>query len=448
MTTDTTSTIRRIAGAVAVAGLAVACTPPPPPPELPELPSLRPCPTGTDSERTPAALRDERALAAASRVARQAGGTPGTGSGQVVISTRNPDGSGDLLVVDAAAARATTARALADGAEVISVETNDTVRLLEPSGSVHPSAAPAGTTAPASGRSADALRILQWPLDRWNVESLWTRSRGAGTRVAVIDTGVQADHPDLFGQVLAGQTFLRGGTSRPIGTVDGNGHGTHVAGTIAARSGNGTGIAAVAPDTRIVPVKVLDDDGYGTDADIAYGIAWATNQGVDVINLSLGGPRSEAVGIAVHHAVCNGVVVVAAAGNSGPRALPSYPAAAEDVIGVAASDPSDHLALFSSRGWWVDVTAPGVHVLSTLPTSLDPAGYNSWSGTSMAAPHVAGVAALLASANPTWTPAQIADALTRTATDRGPAGRDDGYGYGVVDPGRALAHRPAPAPAG
>lgn len=150
------------------------------------------------------------------------------------------------------------------------------------------------------------------------MNSAWARSCGAGTRVAVIDTGVQADHPDLIGQVLAGQTFLDGGQDRPTTAADGHGHGTHVAGTVAARAGNRIGIAGVAPDTRIVPVKVLEDEGFGTDAVVAYGIAWATVQHVDLINPSLGGPPSTAISLAVHHAVCSGVTLVFAAGNSGP----------------------------------------------------------------------------------------------------------------------------------
>ncbi len=458
-TNHTHRPVRLLAAAlVVIASLTVACTPTTPPEPVPtmprppaeqlaQLPSLTPCPTGTATAPTP--LRDDRAVTAAVRAASDAEDNGRADPGQVVISTQEADGSGDLIVVDAEQAPATVVALIAQGTDVVSVEPNQTVRVLEPTGSVGATAtAPtAPVAAPTAARSNDGLRARQWSLDRWRMETAWTISRGTGTRVAVIDTGVQADHPDLAGQVLAGQTFLSGGAVRPVAAIDGHGHGTHVAGTIAARTGNRIGIAGVAPAARIVPVKVLEDEGYGTDADVAYGIAWATQQQVDVINLSLGGPPSNAISLAVHHAICNGVTVVAAAGNSGPWSPPSYPAADEGVIGVAASAPGDALAIFSSHGSWVDVTAPGDAVLSTVPTYLNRIGYKNMSGTSMAAPHVAGVAALLASANPTWTPAEIAAALTATATDRGPAGRDDGYGHGVAEPGRALAYRPAPPPA-
>jgi subtilisin family serine protease len=180
----------------------------------------------------------------------------------------------------------------------------------------------------------------------------------------------------------------------------------------------------------VLPVRVLGDDGLGWDVDTASGIVWAVDAGADVINLSLAidvsSPQLEA---AVDYAERAGVVVVAAAGNGGPSGKMPYPARYGTVVAVAASSPLSLIAGFSTWGPHVDVAAPGVGIVSTVP-----GGYMSLSGTSMAAPHVAGVAALVAASDPSYTPAQLRARLSYTATDAGLPGRDDAFGAGIIDP--------------
>jgi subtilisin family serine protease len=196
-----------------------------------------------------------------------------------------------------------------------------------------------------SKRANDTLRRQQWALSRLHAEKVWRKSSGRGAVVAVVDTGVQASHPDLKGQVLRGRDFVDGDRS----ANDRNGHGTHVAGTIAARANNHRGIAGVAPSARILPVRVLDSAGNGNTYNAARGIVWAVNRGADVINLSFAGnqidPQMQA---AVDYAVRHDVVVVAAAGNQGCSGPTTYPAALPGVIGVAASNRHDRIAPFST----------------------------------------------------------------------------------------------------
>jgi subtilisin family serine protease len=178
--------------------------------------------------------------------------------------------------------------------------------------------------------------------------------------------------------------------------MDDQGHGTHVAGTIAGlgRPINGTAVYGVAPKARLMPVKVLDEQGGGSVSSIVEGINWATSHGAQVINMSLGAPEgSPSLRRAIQRALSRGVTVVAASGNEGPDNGPSYPAAYPGVIAVAASDPNDRLAKFSSRGDYVSFIAPGVKILSSIPGGK----YAELSGTSMACPHVSGLAALAVS---------------------------------------------------
>ena len=291
----------------------------------------------------------------------------------------------------------------------------------------------------------DEHRGSQWNLDRIHAPAAWERSTGAGVVIAVIDTGVEGTHPDLRGHVLTGYDAIAGVEG---GDVDDNGHGTHVAGIAAALTGNGRGIAGVAPDARILPVKVLDADGGGYTSDTAEGIVWAVDNGAQVINLSLGADTPTAAEeAAVGYARENGVTVVAAAGNERTEGSPtSYPAAYDGVIAVAATDSSDRVAYYSNRGDYVDVAAPGSSIVSTYPSELvedadpmaGPVDYGRLSGTSMAAPHVAAVAALLKSYRPGLTPDGIEEALEGSAVDLGPAGFDDDHGYGRVDAAAAI----------
>lgn len=210
------------------------------------------------------------------------------------------------------------------------------------------------------------------------------------------------------------------------------GHGTHVAGVIAAQTGNGIGIAGGCPSCRLLVAKT---DGFlfglMTDASIAEGINWSVNSGAKVINLSLGGPqRSTVLKNAIDRATSRGVVVVAAAGNEG-TSTKSYPAAYKNVIAVAATGKRDERAGFSSFGDWVDVAAPGVDILSTYP-----GGYRSLDGTSFSSPHVAALAGLLSSQGRSRP--EIHRRILTTAVDRGPTGRDPFYGEGRINAAAAV----------
>ncbi|MBI2387046.1 MAG: S8 family peptidase [Elusimicrobia bacterium] len=229
-----------------------------------------------------------------------------------------------------------------------------------------------------------------WGINRVHAPAAWPLTEGKGVKVAVIDTGIDAGHPELSGSVDGGYSAITK-TENPADYQDDNGHGSHVAGTIAAKK-DGKGVVGVAPKARLYAVKVLDADGSGNLSDVIDGIVWAAKNKMDVANMSLGAPvDSEAMKRAVRFARGSGVVIVAAAGNSGGSV--GFPGAYEDTIAVAASDSNDKLAGFSSRGPEVDFIAPGVDVLSAKMGG----GFASYSGTSMAAPHVAGLAALAVS---------------------------------------------------
>ncbi|MFI5934672.1 S8 family peptidase [Actinoplanes sp. NPDC051494] len=290
----------------------------------------------------------------------------------------------------------------------------------------HAAAVPAGT---------DPYRADQWDFATIGVTRAWEHSTGAGVIVAVIDTGVDATHPDLAGAILPGIDYLTGTTGT---SSDPNGHGTHVAGTIAALTGNDVGISAIAPDTKILPIRALDAKGSGNMADVANGIVYAADHGADVINMSLGATTEiAAMTNAIAYARDKGVTVVAAAGNDGEKGSPvAYPAADPGVIAVAATDTADRVASFSNRGDYIDIAAPGYQTLSTYPT--DNGSYAIDSGTSMASPHVAAVAALIKAYRPAATPDQIETILEDSAVDLGATGKDTGYGWGRVDAAAAL----------
>lgn len=287
----------------------------------------------------------------------------------------------------------------------------------------------------ASATPNDPYYSSQPYLGTVRMPSAWDRSKGSGTMVvAVVDSGVNGLHPDLVGRVLAGYDATRNATLPAGAASDDFGHGSMVAGLIGAATNNGVGIAGVAWNARILPVRVLDADGSGTDTDVIEGIAWAADKGAKVINLSLGGPYdSPALHDAVKYAVGKGAVVVAAAGNSGALE-PMYPAAYSESFAVAASDNHARLTDFSTFGSWVDLAAPGFDIVST---GLD-AGYYTASGTSFSAPIVSGVAALVRTQSPTLTPAQVVSRLRSTARDTGPRGVDPYFGSGVVDAANAL----------
>lgn len=228
----------------------------------------------------------------------------------------------------------------------------------------------------------------------------WDAMRGsAAIKIAILDTGIDYNHEDLAAKCLPGKDFVNNDDD----PMDGNGHGTHCAGNAAALTNNGVGIAGIAPNCSLIPVKVLSDGGSGSYDGIVSGMIWAADNGANVISMSLGGGGPvQAVQDAARYAIGKGVICIAAAGNNGSPA-PFYPAYFPEFVAVASTDQNDNRSGFSNYGDWVDVAAPGSNILSTFPGN----SYGGSSGTSMACPVVAGLAGLIKSAWPTATPAQV-----------------------------------------
>ena len=294
--------------------------------------------------------------------------------------------------------------------------------------------------ATALGAPNDPNYVNQWGLPTVEAPAAWSTYPGAyglggGASVAVVDTGVDSNHEDLRGKILTdlGANCVLLGNSVCYSTVplDDNGHGTHVAGIVAAATNNGLGGASLDFASSVLPVKVLRSNGSGPDSAIANGIIWAAQHGAKVINLSLGGPGAsttlcDAVATAQN---AYGALVVVAAGNDGVN-TPEYPAACAGAIGIAATGPGDYSPDFSNYGAPdVFVSAPGVDILSTYPTTLGPA-YMYLDGTSMATPFVSALAGLLFSLRADLTPAQV-KALLASTTDKVGPGTGFGYTYGA-----------------
>lgn len=271
----------------------------------------------------------------------------------------------------------------------------------------------------------------QWNLSQIQTELGWNWNRGSqDVIVAVIDTGVQSDHPDLQGRLVEGKNFID--PSKP--PEDDVGHGTHVAGIIAAQVNNNEGVAGLTWYTKIMPIKVLDSSGAGSAYAVSEGIIWAADHGADVINMSLGNYASaQFLRDAIQYAYNKGVVIVAASGNDNTE-RPGYPAAYPEVLAVSATDPGSGKAEYSNYGDYIDVVAPGTSIASTYPGSR----YAALSGTSMASPHVAALASLVRAANPQLSNAEVVDLLCRTSVDLGDKGKDKYFGYGQIDVRRAL----------
>ncbi len=294
----------------------------------------------------------------------------------------------------------------------------------------------------------DPLRSTQWSLDTLKVDSLPAAAADRAPQlVAVVDSGVRATHEDF----AAGQVRCDLGvdlTPEGLGPCkDPKGHGTHVAGIVGAVTGNGKGVASIAPGTPILPVRVLDSTGSGGSTAVAQGIVHAADRGATVINLSLGGPGgSSALDAAVQYATERGAVVVVAAGNNRQEGnAVNYPAASPGALSVASTDRGGSSSSFSYSGPSVDLAAPGGGIASLWST--DDRTYTTSSGTSMAAPAVSAVAALYRAANRSATPAQVQAALVATAQDIETRGRDDNTGAGLVNPSALLSSAPvAPAP--
>ncbi len=287
-----------------------------------------------------------------------------------------------------------------------------------------------------SARPNDPQYSRQWALPKIYAESGWgvARSNSAVT-IAILDSGVDVNHPDLKGRLVSGTN-----TVNPLkSTRDDAGHGTHVAGIIGAAVNNGLGVAGVAgiAGVKIMPVKVFDQWG-GSDISISDGITWAADHGAKVMNMSFGSfYRSKVLNDAIDYAYGKGIVMVAAAGNWASEEI-SYPAAVAKVIAVSALNKNDKLADFSSFGPQIDVSAPGEEIYSTYWDSYKGSTYTELSGTSMASPMVAGLAALLLAKNPKLTNDDVRQIIEVSATDLGDPGWDPQYGHGKINVYRAL----------
>lgn len=283
----------------------------------------------------------------------------------------------------------------------------------------------------------------QWGLQAIYATEVWGVSTGADVVVAVIDSG-SGPNVDLSQNILPGRSIIRSRSTDGANDVDPIGHGTHVAGIIAAQANNEIGIAGVAPNAKILPIRVLDSYGDGSESDVAIAIRFAVDYGARVINLSLGGiGQTTQLQNAIQYAVDKNVIVIAAAGNGGPNAGTTYPAGNESTLAVTATDQSMTAPSFTQRGSYIDIAAPGTSICSTIRTgarvdvsrSCTTAGepYVTMNGTSMAAAFVSGVAALIIAANPTLTAVQVREVILATATDIGAPGRDDTFGAGFIN---------------
>lgn len=271
----------------------------------------------------------------------------------------------------------------------------------------------------------------QWNLPVIQTEAGWDITKGdEHIIIAVVDTGVDLDHPDLRRRLTNGYNVLENNEFPD----DDNGHGTHVAGIIASDTNNREGVAGITWYNKIMPVKAMSAEGVGTTFEIAKGIIWAVDHGADVINLSLGNYQpSSLLKEAVDYAYDKNVVLISAAGNEN-TSQPSYPSAYPEVLSVAAVNYTGQRAPFSNYGDYIDVTAPGVQIPSTYFNQQ----YAALSGTSMAAPHAAGLAGLLLSANPDLTNREVIDIIKNTAYDLGTPGTDSDFGSGLIDVKNAL----------
>ncbi len=302
-------------------------------------------------------------------------------------------------------------------------------------------------TAPVAGQPAavpqvpalnDMLYRQQWALPKIGIPTGWEQG-GQGSKnimIAIIDSGVDYNHPDLKGQIINGKDFMADFPSGPNGdgssdTIDDDpldqmGHGTHVAGVIAAIPNNQTGVAGIAPGVKVLNIKALNGEGWGSAFAIAQGITYATDQGARVINLSLGSPEtSKPIELAIKYAQEKGVLLVAAAGNDYTHT--SFPANYPGVLAVGATDDQDGLASFSNHDENIDVVAPGVDIISTTPTFMThtmanqgiDSFYSTMSGTSMAAPMVTAMAGLLLSQAPQLNPVQLTQLIQSTCKNLG-----------------------------
>ncbi|NPV91558.1 MAG: S8 family serine peptidase, partial [Firmicutes bacterium] len=276
----------------------------------------------------------------------------------------------------------------------------------------------------------------QWNLKKILMPQAWDiRTDSSSVTVAVLDSGIEIGHPDLQGMYTSGYNFVSDNTN----VSDIYGHGTFVSGIIGAIGNNNAGIAGLSWNARIMPVKVMFYDGTVYPSDAAEGIYYAVDHGAKVINMSFGGSgSSQTIQNAVDYALTRGVLLVAAVGNDYNSTV-NYPAACSGVVGVGATDSDDNRCSFSNYNSYVDLTAPGYDIPSTVENS-----YYLGEGTSASAPHVAGLAALVWSGNPTLSASGITDILQNTAVDLGSSGRDNYFGYGRINAYAALSSAVTP----
>ena len=282
---------------------------------------------------------------------------------------------------------------------------------------------------------------LQWGLSKIQAPTAWDETTGSSDLViAIVDTGVDLNHPDLNDKIVPGWDFVNDDNS----PQDDHGHGTHVAGIAAAETNNARGVAGVSWGARIMPIKVLRYDGDGYYSDVAQGVLYACNHGAQIINLSLGGTNpSSTLKNALEQAYADGCIIVAAAGNSGQDEI-DYPARYAEAIAVAATDQVDDHAPFSDTGPQIEVAAPGVGIYSTLWTPSSHT-YGVKHGTSMSTPHVSGLAALIWTLCPQLTNTEARSVISGTAKDLGAPGWDPKFGFGRIDAQKAVqAANPPP----
>ncbi len=318
--------------------------------------------------------------------------------------------------------------------EIATLRRNPNVAMIEDDGLVY--ALP--ETLLFEGQPMPLAETVPIGISQVKAPPAWGCSRGKGIKVAVLDTGIDWTHPDLAANVKGAVSFVPGQTA-----MDGHGHGTHCAGTIGAPI-NGIGVVGVAPEAWLYAVKVLSNSGSGNWSWLISGLSWCVQNRINIASMSLGGGGAPAaLELMCNAAFARGVLLVAAAGNSGPGMnTVGQPGKYKSVIAVSAIDNANVIAGFSSRGPEVEIAAPGVQVLSTVPGG----GYAQMSGTSMACPHVAGGAAVVWGAHRFATNRQVWDLLGSTADNLGPPSWDPLYGYGRLDVDQAaMAMAPAPA---
>lgn len=280
----------------------------------------------------------------------------------------------------------------------------------------------------------DPLYEQQWALSKIEAEGAWKISGGNDITIAVIDSGTDLDHPEFAGRIVDGYDFVNGDDEAD----DDYGHGTQVAGVAAAAANNDLGIAGLAWDAKIMPVKVLDSRGRGMSSNLTCALYWVADKDAHVVNISIisFGP-SLGMQSAINYAAEEGILIFAAAGNLFEDGNPlTYPAALKGVTAVAASDRDDGHAWFSSAGSFVDIAAPGVSIFSPFPPGHEE--FRSVYGTSLASPHGAGLAALILAVAPSLQPQEVASIIQESAADLGDAGRDDKFGHGRIDAQAAM----------